>query len=101
MKATLVGTLEKVFPIQQMPNKKFKQDIIVVEPPMGTNSKEKPFLIQNWAETRESLENMQLDEYTQAKVSCDCYWNGYQYENRNHETQYGVRVSLINIKVEN
>jgi hypothetical protein len=98
MKAQLVGILNKVFPIQQI-NGKFKQDILVIEPGVGENGKPKPVLINNWADEKVELENMALQDLIGEKVICDCYWNGYQYTSQQYGTQYGIRVSLINIRV--
>jgi hypothetical protein len=98
MKATLVGTLEKVFPINQMPNTHWKQDIVVVEEGKG-NMKEKPFMIQCWADKKEQLERLSIGDLKNQKVICECYWNGYQYEDPKHGTRYAIRVSLINIKI--
>jgi hypothetical protein len=98
MKAPVTGTIEKVGKIKEMPNKKFLQEFILIEPPATSAGNEKPYQIQNWADTRKELENMGLEERVGEKVSCTCYWNGYSYFSKTHGTSYGVRIALINIQ---
>ena len=94
MKAPVIGKIEKVLPIKQV-GSRFIQEFTLVE---ETGKKPKPFLIQNWGETKKELDDMSMDERIGQKVLCDCYWNGYEYFSQKFGTQYGIRVILVNIQ---
>jgi N-acyl-D-aspartate/D-glutamate deacylase len=94
MKGSVIGIIEKVLPIRQIDNRSIQEFVIVEQ----TGKKPKPFLIQNWGDTRKELENMGMDDRVGEKVQCDCYFNGYEYYSNKFGTQYGIRVILINIQ---
>lgn len=98
MKAPVTGVIEKVSQIKEMQNKKYLQEIVLIEPASGSHGKERPFQIQNWGDSRQELENMGLDDKIGESVTCTCYWNGYTYYSKTHGTQYAIRISLINIQ---
>jgi hypothetical protein len=98
MKASITGILEKIMPIEQMPNNsKFKQELVIIEEGHG-KFKDKPFLIQRWADSRAKLIDTNLEDFKGQEVTCEVYLNGYSYYHSKNGTSYGINLTLANIQ---
>lgn len=90
--------VEKVFPIKQIDGKRFVQEFLLVESGGRPGAKDKPYMIQVWAETKQRLYDIDLTMSEGERIVCDVYVNGYQYQSTKYGTQYGVRIHLIEMR---